>query len=427
MTELQLYQQLLGLSAPWGVQAVEVHPDVCQVRVYVECDPRTSWTCPVCDQPCSGYDQRDERRWRHLDSCGFETWLVARVPRVECKQHGVKTVNVPWAGPFSRFTQAFACFAVAVLKATQQQTQASALLHTTPDELAYLMEQVVQAGIARRQEDAQQGNEPLLETISLDEKQYGRGQRYVTVLSDPAGKRVWEVAGDRNLETVKSLLQASLTARQREAVRAVSMDAWQGFTGAVRAVLPEALQVYDSFHAVQEITHALDVVRREEHARLRLGAKPRRGRKHGQSVLTGTRWWWLRAAETLEPERQATLESLRRAGLETARVWECKEAFRRFFRLPDVEAGRAFLKKWAEEAREIGNARVNAVVKQFEKHETDLLNYLKTGVTNSFAEYVNGRIQTLRERGRGFRNARACRIQVLFHLGELDLCPHRFP
>ncbi len=36
-------------------------------------------------------DHAPERTWRHLDTMQFETVLVARVPRADCKACGVKT------------------------------------------------------------------------------------------------------------------------------------------------------------------------------------------------------------------------------------------------------------------------------------------------------------------------------------------------
>ena len=429
MTDLELYQQLLGLTPPWSVQSVEVDPDQSEVRVQVTAAPDTQWTCPECTRACPGYDERDERRWRHLDSCGFETWLVASVPRVQCPTHGVRTVAVPWAGPYSRFTLAFACVAVTVLRATQQQAPAAALLRLTVDEVAYLMEKAVQAGLARRTQAAEgPGAEAAtLEVLTLDEKHYRRGQHYLTVLGDPEGERVWAVADGRERATVTALLQTSLTPTQQAGVRAVTLDLWQGFRSACEEVLPQARLVYDRFHAAQELNHALDLTRRAEHKRLRQGAPVPRHRTHGASVLTGTRFWWLRAAETLSEKQRTVLEQLTEEGLETGRVWKCKEAFRSFFGQPEVVAGREFFQRWAVAARAVGNRHLTAVVDQFEKHLEKLLAYLETGLTNSFGEYLNGRVQTLRERARGFRNAGAYRIAILFHLGKLDLCPHRFP
>lgn len=74
------------------------------VEVFVEHRGETS--CPKCGKPCAGYDAR-RRRWRHLDTCQFQTYLTADVPRVECAEHGVSQSATPWAEPGSRFTALF--------------------------------------------------------------------------------------------------------------------------------------------------------------------------------------------------------------------------------------------------------------------------------------------------------------------------------
>ena len=48
-----------------------------------------------------------KRRWRHLDTCQYSTFIEAEVPRVECKEHGIHSVGVPWAERKSRFTILF--------------------------------------------------------------------------------------------------------------------------------------------------------------------------------------------------------------------------------------------------------------------------------------------------------------------------------
>ena len=75
--------------------------------------------CPECRKWAPLYDHAPERRWRHLDTMQFETVLVARTPRVNCPEHGVKTIAVPWAGKSSRFTLMFEAFAIRVLQACE--------------------------------------------------------------------------------------------------------------------------------------------------------------------------------------------------------------------------------------------------------------------------------------------------------------------
>src|SRR5690554_3278664 len=102
MRDTQLYARILGIERPWQVTEVQLALDNGEVHVHVT-HGGGKLTCPACGTASPGYDHR-ERRWRHLDTCQYQTILVADVPRVQCAEHGVKQVSVPWAEPGSRFT-----------------------------------------------------------------------------------------------------------------------------------------------------------------------------------------------------------------------------------------------------------------------------------------------------------------------------------
>jgi len=64
--------------------------------VWVDHPKRTRFPCPVCDADLSVHDHAEEREWCHLDSCQFLAYLHARPPRVDCAEHGVLQVRLPW-------------------------------------------------------------------------------------------------------------------------------------------------------------------------------------------------------------------------------------------------------------------------------------------------------------------------------------------
>ena len=105
MKDIQLYQQILGLVAPWQVESVVLKAKERAIEVRVAF-AETLWACPQCGQRMEIHDY-EERRWRHLDSCQFQTILVARVAIVRCAEHGAQTVVVPWAEKYGRFSQLF--------------------------------------------------------------------------------------------------------------------------------------------------------------------------------------------------------------------------------------------------------------------------------------------------------------------------------
>ena len=105
MNDKQLYEQILGIKSPWHVEQVELKLADGQVLISVEGTAATE-VCPECGAQSPRYD-RSERRWRHLDTCQYETILIATVPRVRCREHGVRQVRLPWAEERSRFTAMF--------------------------------------------------------------------------------------------------------------------------------------------------------------------------------------------------------------------------------------------------------------------------------------------------------------------------------
>ncbi len=88
MRDTALYRQLLGLETPWTVDRVEL--DVQQQRVFAKHDKLEAWRCSECGKLFGLHDHDEERVWRQLDSRGFQTFLHARIARVNCLERGVR-------------------------------------------------------------------------------------------------------------------------------------------------------------------------------------------------------------------------------------------------------------------------------------------------------------------------------------------------
>lgn len=106
MHDKGLYATIPGMRTPWQVVDVALRAADQQVEVFIEHDGEAPLSCPQCSQPVARYDTR-RRTWRHLDTCQYQTRLTAEVPRVNCPEHGVHQVPVPWSEPNSRFTVLF--------------------------------------------------------------------------------------------------------------------------------------------------------------------------------------------------------------------------------------------------------------------------------------------------------------------------------
>ena len=296
MQDHELYRRILGIEAPWFVDSVELRLEACEIHVYLRHNEMINWPCPECGTDCRLYDHQPERRWRHLDTCQYQTILHAEPPRSECREHGIKVVKLPWAEPSSRFTALFEALAIEWLKAASQKAVAG-LLKLSWDEIHGIMERAVQRGLRRRQAE-------VVSEIGVDEKAFRKGHSYLTLVNDLIRGRVLYVAQDRKQSSLDGFWE-TLTAGQISGIRAVALDMWDPYVASVREHVPEAdgKIVFDKFHVAQHLGEAVDQVRRKEHKTLKAAGDDRlcqgrskrepRGRsKRGPLPALQGQWDW---------------------------------------------------------------------------------------------------------------------------------------
>ena len=419
MTDKDLYSTILGVCLPWQVADVTLDVDRASVTVRLEYPAAADggFPCPTCGTPAPVYDRREARTWRHLDSCQFQTYLSARLPRVSCPTHGVLTAGVFWAESDARFTLLFEAFAIRVLQATGVQSRAASLLGLSPGQVHDLMERAVLRGLARRDR-----SQPLAH-LSVDEKSHHvhtlvnqSGHRYISVVSDPVGKRVLDVTEGRTQEAVATLFAEVIPEELRGQVRSVSMDMWPPFLTAREALFPDADTVHDRYHIAAYLGEAVDKTRRSENRELT---------KEKDTRLGKTKYLWLRSAETLTDKQKTALDALTCLDLETAKVWAFKESFRGFFACPTRDQAATYFENWREGALALGNVHLTRVARMLSKHLEGLLSYIEHRVTNATAESLNALIQQIKANAKGFRKGESFGIAILFFLGKLDLQPNK--
>jgi transposase len=267
------------------------------------------------------------------------------------------------------------------------------------------MAQAVERGMARRQEDQ-------METLGADEKSFLRGQNYISVLTDLAGRRVLDVKPGATKEVVKSLIEQSLSPKQREAVKAVAMDRSGTFKAAVSETLPAAKIVFDSYHLAADLNKAVDATRRSEHKQLS---------SEGDDLLKGTRFQWLSDPATLKPTVFSSFELLAQKQLKTSRAWGLKELFKGLYEQKDAEAGGRYFDQWVVKAKRSRLPSMKKLAESFKASREGILNWFDYHITNALTEGLNSVIQGLKTAARGFRNAASYRIRILFFAGKLEL------
>jgi transposase len=406
MRDKELYAQILGIRSPWQVTDVELLPSAGEVKVYVEPEADALFTCPTCGTGCPGYDKR-QRQWRHLDTCQYKTILVADVPRIQCKEHGVVTASVPWAEPGSGFTALYEALVIDWLK--EASTQAvSRQLKLSWNAIDGIMQRAVKRGLSRRAKQSPK-------QIGIDETAFRKRHDYVTIISDQQQGIVLHVGSDRKKADLKNWY-TDLSKAQRNSIESVSMDMWPAYINATLESLPDAQNkiAFDKFHVAKYLGEAVDTVRRQEHKALM---------SEGYEDLKGSKFDWLYNPANMTRQQRDRFKVLRDSALKTARAWAIKELAMSLWHYVSKTWARKAWKQWLSWAVRSRLEPIRKVARTIKEHLWGILNAIVLKVSNGPAEGLNSRIKMIKIRSRGFRNKARFANAIYFHLGGLDLYP----
>lgn len=406
MRDTQLYARILGIASPWKVTNVELDLPDDEVRVHVE-HAGEALACPACGQACPGYDKR-ERRWRHLDTCQYRTVLIAEVPRVECAEHGVKQVALPWAEPGGRFTALFEALVIDWLREASIAA-VSRQLHLSWKEVDTILQRAVDRGLARRE------LQPPAH-VAVDEVSQRRGHHYLTIVSDRERRCVLHVEPQRKQSSLAAFY-AQLGADGCERIESVTMDMWGPYIAATEAHVPGAVEkiAFDKFHVAQHLGEAVDQVRRREHKQL-MG--------EGDDRLKGTRYHWLRHPDKVRDcDWNGRFAELRASTLQTARAWALKEEAMQLWDYRSRTWAHKAWRRWHGWAIRSRLEPVKHVARMIKRHVHGIVNAVVLKATNALAESINSRIQAVKRMACGFRNTQRFQRAIYFHLGDLNLYP----
>jgi len=406
MQDRDLYATILGIRPPWEVSEVELRAAEEEVLVRLVHGEAGELPCPLCQRKAPRYDAR-VRRWRHLDTCQFRTILEAPVPRVNCSEHGVHQITVPWAEPGSQFTALMERLAIDWLREASLRAVARRL-RLTWDEVDGIQGRAVRRGLSRRR------REPV-RRIGVDETSYQKRHEYVTVVVDLGKPRVLYVADGRGKESLDSFYEG-IPEKERGEIEAVAMDMWEPYIRSTEEHVPGASEkiAFDKFHVARHLGEAVDEVRKEEHRELS---------ERGDDRLAGSKYLWLANPDRMSEERWEGFEPLRESGLRVARAWAVKETAMCLWQYVRRGWARLSWKRWLAWALRSRLEPVRKVARMVRDHLGGILNAIVLRVTNAATEGINAKIQWIKRTACGYRNRERFRNAIYFHLGGLDLYP----
>jgi transposase len=398
----QLFRVALGLAEPWAVSKIEFSDEQHQLDLWLDFSVGSKFPCPQCGRTGLGVYDSIERTWRHLNFFQHKTFLHARQPRIDCPDHGVRTVETPWARPRAGFTLLMEAFILVLVQGGMTATQAARLVDEHDTRLWRVLQHYVDK--ARAREDFSE-----VTTIGVDETSRSKGHNYITVFMDLEAdrRRVVFATEGKDADTVKRFRE-DLEAHggKAEQVQEACLDMSAAFIRGLTDQFPKAELTFDNFHLMQLLTEAVDETRREEQ------------RTHPE--LKGTRYVWLKN-EWNHTEKQAeTFERLRSSKLATARATHIKSVFQDLFVCDSVAEAEPLLKRWYFWATHSRIGPVIKAAKTIKEHWAGVLRWFVSRISNGVLEAINSLIQSAKAKARGFRNSRYLITMVYLIAGKLD-------
>jgi transposase len=399
VTSNELFQSALQLKGSgWRVVSTEFRGEPLQLEIALKHEGEGGLVCPECGEKSAGYDTV-EKRWRHLNFFQYRCELVAKVPRANCRKHGVKLTGVPWASEGSGFTLLFE--AMTMLLAGQMPVREVARITGEEDtRLWRLIRRLVEAAHASK--DWSQ-----VRAIAIDETSTRRGRSYATVVLDLETRAVLFMIEGRNSQAVERFAEA-LRAHGGDPTQIewVSMDMLHCYTKGVRENFPQAQVVFDRYHLMVMAGEAVDEVRRRMQ---REGADL----KGSLWALRGNEW-------NLKPEQQEVRRSLCQRYKALGRALGLRDALQDVYAAPREE-GPALLREWCAWADRSRLEPFRKLAKTIRQWWTGIVNYFNERITQGAIEAINGIIQLAKRRARGFRNFVYLRTIAYWNTGKLNI------
>lgn len=372
--------------------------------------------CSGCGKPCTLYDRLELRRFDFVPLWNIPVEFKYHMRRVNCPDCGVKVEKVPWADGKSHTTKSFQLFlAQWARKLSWKQTAKS--FGSSWDTVYRSVKAIVAYGMAHRSLEG-------IEAIGVDEIQYGKGHKYLTVVYqlDAGTRRLIYVGKERTKKTLLRFFFEFGRARTA-ALKFVCSDMWQPYLTVIAKKAPQALNILDRFHIVSHLTKAVNQVRVDEVKRLK-------DEGYDEAVLRHTKYCFLKNPENLTPKQEAKLDDVLEYDLKSVKAYLLKESFQLFWDYKSPYWAEWYLEKWCKRAMRSRLEPIKKFVKTIRTHQPLIMNWFKAkkAYSSGIVEGMNRNVNLVTRKAFGFRSYEVLKIALFHTMGGLPEpeSTHRF-
>lgn len=362
--------------------------------------------CSGCSRPGPGYDRLPTRRFEFVPLWGIAVQFVYAMRRVDCRLCGVTVEQVPWCDGKNHLTTTYRWFLARWAQRMSWQEVACAF-QTTWENVFRSVKHAVLWGLAHR-------DLSHVEAIGVDEIQWRRGHRYLTLVYqiDEGRKRLLYIAQERTQESMRGFFRM-LGQEASSRLRFICSDMWQPYLEVIAQQASQAIHVLDRFHIMKKMNEAIDDVRAAEAKRLeRDGYEP---------VLKHSRWCLLKRQENLTENQTVKLAELLKYNLQSVRAYLLREDFQRFWEYQRPGWAAAFLDQWCTRTMRSKIGPMKKVARSLREHRELILNWFRAKgmISAGIVEGLNNKVKLTMRKSYGFRTAEAIEIALYHNLGSL--------
>ena len=329
---------------------------------------------------------------------------------MKCGEHKTKVVEAPWARKNSRFTLLFEGYAMLVLS-DMPILKASRLLRCNEKSLVRILRYWVGKAVA--EDDLSE-----VESLSIDETSFKRGQSYVTVVVDAKARRVIDVEKGRKEETVIAFSE-KLEAKGGDSARimTVSSDMARAYRSGIEFCFPNARHTIDKFHVKKLLLDAMDEVRISEQQEQR-----------SKALHLARRTLMIPNAKQNQQQKERVAEIARQYP-KTGRAYRMIQAIDTVYAsatLKDAQTLFDKLYRWMRKSRLEPMKRAALTLRDY---CPQILNIIISRMTNAICEGINSTIQAAKRKARGYQTFEGFASMIYLIAGKLQLAfpdPLRF-
>jgi transposase len=243
------------------VEETTVTPDLIIMRL---APTNQKAACPLCQQASTKVHSRYQRALDDLPCCGRALRLQVMVRRFFCLNEEcsrrlfaerISDVTVPFARKTKRLNRTLQTIGLALGGEAGARTAENLGIQVSPDTLI------------RRVRALPEPAQCKVRVLGVDDFAARRGHNYGTILVDEEARRPIELLPDRESERLKEWLE------KHPEVEIITRDRSGAYAKGAQEGAPQAIQIADRFHLLQNLQEVVESVLTRNHTALREAAK----------------------------------------------------------------------------------------------------------------------------------------------------------